>query len=94
MMSLVFAAALLAGAPADPPTVETPAAATPAATAASTPAKGEKPKRDALVCKREALVGTRLPTRVCMSQEAWDARRQDGKDELKQIQRGQPYNSN
>lgn len=91
MLSLVFAAALAASAPAEPPAAETPAAPT-AATAPA--AKADKPKSDAMVCKKEAVLGSRLPTRVCLRQEEWDARRTDSRDELQKIQRGQPYQSN
>ena len=81
-------AALLAGAPAaEPPTAKTP----PVNTAEPAAATGETPKRNDIVCKREAVVGSRMPTRVCLSREDWDQRRQEGRDELKKIQQGQPF---
>ncbi len=83
MLSLVFAAVLAA---------ETPAAAAASTTAAAP--KADKPKSDAMVCKKEAVLGSRLPTRVCLRQEEWDSRRTDSRDELQKIQRGQPYQSN
>ena len=88
MIALVFAAALATGAPPEPPTVSTPAtAAAPAAPAA----KSDKTK---LVCKTEQVVGSRLPVRVCLTQEDWNFRRAESQDELRKIQRGQPYQSN
>lgn len=92
MISLVLAAALVAGAPSEPPAAE-PTAAT-AATPAAAPAKADKPKPDAMVCKKEAVLGSRLPTRVCLRQEEWDQRKTESRDELQKIQRGQPYQSN
>lgn len=88
MIALIFAAALLAGA--EPP-ASTLSEASSAAPAAPAPAKGAKPKREDLVCRKEAVLGSRMPTRVCMTQEDWDQRRNDGRDELKKIQQGQPY---
>ena len=87
MMSLVFVAALLAGAPAatDPPSAAAPPAVT---------AKGEKPKPNDMVCKREEVLGSKLKQRVCMIQADWDARRQDGQDELKKAQSLRPSQSN
>jgi hypothetical protein len=90
MISLVFAAALLTGAPVESQPAEPPAAATSSAPAPKAP----KPKSGELVCKREAVLGSRLPSRVCLTQEAWDARRSESRDELTKIQRGQPYTSN
>lgn len=89
MVSLVFAM-MLAGAPAEPAPAAPPAGAT-AATA--TPTKGEKPKSGDMVCKKEAVVGSRMPSRICMTQQDWDLRRQDSRDELKKIQQGQPFQS-
>lgn len=83
MISLILAVALLAGEPAATP------AATPAPTAAT--AKPEKPKKPALVCKKEAVLGSRLPVRTCLTQEDWDQRRTDSRDELEKAQRNQPY---
>lgn len=86
MISLVFAAALLAGA-ADPAAQ----AATPAATAqSSTPTKAAKAGKDDLVCKREAVLGSRMKERVCMTQAAWDQRKIDARDEVEKSQSVKP----
>jgi hypothetical protein len=92
MISLVFAAALLAGAPVENQPAEPPPAATSAPAAA--PAPKAKPNRSDMICKREAVLGSRLPTRVCLTREGWDSRRAESRDELTKIQRGQPYQSN
>lgn len=89
MISLMFAAALLAGAPAAQP-AETPSATAPAAPAP----KAEKAKKNDMVCKKEAVLGSRMPTRICLRQDEWDLRRAESRDELSKIQRGQPYTSN
>ena len=86
MMSLVFVAALLAGAP---PATDPPSAAPPSASA-----KAEKPKPNDMVCKKEEVLGSKMKQRVCMIQADWDARRQDGQDELKKAQSLRPSQGN
>jgi len=81
MIALVFAAALMAAAP----------AAGEAATAQSaTPAKSEKPKKDELVCKKEAVVGSRMKTRVCLTQAEWDQRQADARSDIERSQSVKP----
>jgi hypothetical protein len=81
MISLVFAAALLA------------AAAEPAQSAAGAPqAKSEKPDKDGMVCKKEAVVGSRMKQRVCMTQAQWDQRKTDVRDEIEKAQSNKPLN--
>lgn len=84
MISLVFAAALLAGA-ADP--AQTAAAAT---TAAATPAKADKPGKDGMVCKKETVLGSRMKQRVCMTQADWDQRKNDARDDVEKSQSVKP----
>jgi hypothetical protein len=76
MIALVLAAALAAAAP-------------PAGEAAGTPAKATKAGKEDLVCKKEAVVGSRMKTRVCMTQADWDRKQQDAKDEVDAAQRNQ-----
>lgn len=80
MISLAFAILVLAAA--DP----APAAAAPAATAKTS----EKPKGDELVCKREAVLGSRMKQRTCMTQADWDARKADARDEIEKTQTNIP----
>lgn len=86
MISLVFAAALLAGG-ADP--AQTAATST-ATTAAATPAKADKPGKDGMVCKKEAVLGSRMKQRVCMSQADWDQRKNDARDDVEKSQSVKP----
>lgn len=81
MIAAVLAAALMAAAP---------AAAPAAATGTEAPTKAAKPAADEMVCKKEAVVGSRLKSKVCMTQADWDRRKQDSKDELDAAQRNQP----
>jgi hypothetical protein len=87
MIALVFATALMA---ASPTAGET--AAQPAATAK--PAKAAKASGTDTVCKKEPVVGSRMKTRVCMTQQEWDQRANDAKDELDAAQRNRPLQSN
>jgi len=77
MIAFVLAAALAAAAP-------------PAGETASTPAKATKAAKGDLVCKKEAVVGSRMKTRICLTQAEWDRKEQDGKDEVDAAQRNQP----
>lgn len=85
MISLVFAAALLAGA-ADPATQ----AANAATGKASAPAKAVKADKNEMVCKREAVLGSRMKERVCMSQADWDQRKADSRDDVEKSQSVKP----
>ena len=60
----------------------TPAAAVAAPTAAP-PAKDADP----LVCKKETVVGSRLPVKTCMHKSEADQRRQHDREGLEGIQR-------
>jgi len=82
MIALVLAAALAAAAP---PAGEA---------AAATPAKAEKAKGPDLVCKKEAVVGSRMKTRICLTQAEWDQKAIDAKTEVDAAQRNRPLQSN
>ena len=80
MISLVFAAALLAGAPAADPA--------PAGTTTVAPMKVEKakPGPNDVVCKKEPVLGSRMKSRICMTQGEWDARQAQDRDDLNRAQ--------
>lgn len=82
MIAIVFAAALMAAAPA----AGEQAAAT-GQTAA--PTKAVKAKKDDMVCKKEPVLGSRMKTRVCLTQHEWTQREVDGKADLDAAQRNQ-----
>lgn len=87
MISILLAAALFA-------------AGEPAASDAAKPAeaakadKGPKPNKDGMICRREAVLGSRMKQRVCMTQTEWDQRRQQDRDMVDQAQRNQPLTGN
>jgi hypothetical protein len=85
MISLVFAAALLAaGEPAAAPASAAGQAATPAKkTAAKDP--------NEMVCKREMVLGSRMKERICMTQAQWDTRRSDDRDNVEKAQSIRPF---
>lgn len=92
MISAIFAVALLSAA-ADPAA----AGATAAVPAASTPAKSTtaaKPDKDGLICKKEAVLGSRMKQRTCLPQSEWDLRKQTARDDLDAAQRNRPLQSN
>lgn len=82
MISVVFAAVLMAAAPAAQPASD------------AKPAKAAKASGNDLVCKKEAVVGSRMKQRVCLTQDEWDRRAVDAKDELDAAQRNRPLQSN
>ena len=53
----------------DPPAAPPPAAATPA----------EQARLDEVVCRTEAVVGTRFNSRTCMTRREWNQRRDDSR---------------
>ena len=40
----------------------------------TTAPKPEKIRKEDLVCRKEALVGTRMKTKICLTQAEWDQR--------------------
>jgi predicted secreted protein len=83
MIALVFAAMLQAGAP---------AAAQPPAQPAAPPAKAAKakPGPNDMVCKHEAVLGSRMKERICMTQGEWDQRQMQDREDLNRSQTQQP----
>jgi len=79
--TLALAAVLLAGAP----------AAEPAATGQPT-AKTEKakPGTNEMVCRKEAVVGSRMKERICMTQSQWDERSRQDRQDLDRSQTQKP----
>ena len=87
MIALVFATALMAASP-----TAGEAGAQPAT--AAKPAKATKASGGDMVCKKESVVGSRMKQRICMTQQDWDQRANDAKDELDAAQRNRPLQSN
>lgn len=81
MIALILSAVLMAAAP---PAGEA------AAQASGAPAKSAKPDKGDMVCRKEAVVGSRMKSRICMTQAEWDARQAQAKDDLDAAQRNQP----
>ena len=78
MISLVFVAALLAAAP----------AAAPVGTMTVAPMKADKakPGPSDVVCRKEPVLGSRMKSRICMTQGEWDARQAQDRDDLNRAQ--------
>ena len=55
--------------------------------AAAEPVKTSAPKEERQICKTEALIGSRVPKRVCATKQEWEARRAEDKDALDAMQR-------
>jgi hypothetical protein len=93
MMSLLIAAALFAGAaqtPAGGQAAEPrrPQAASGQTTISTLVVEGEerKPGPGDTVCKKEPMLGSRMPKRTCMVQADWQQRRVDDRQQLDQSQ--------
>ena len=88
MISLVLAAALfVAGEPA-----AAPAADAAKATKAADKAGAKDP--NAQVCRREAVAGSRLKTRICMTQAEWDERQRQDREMVEKAQSLKPLQGN
>ena len=73
------------------------ASSTPAAaeSAVAEPIKASTAKEDRQICKTEALIGSRVPKRVCATKKEWEARRREDKEHLDAMQRASsPHRSN
>ena len=57
---------------------------------AEQPAKKGKVNKDGLVCKKEAVLGSKLPTKVCMTQQQWDERKAIDRENMDKQQRYNP----
>ena len=79
MISLAFAIALLAagGEPAAP-------------TGAAATVKDAKASPTDVICKREAVLGSRMKERVCMTRAEWDQRRADARADVEKGQSVKP----
>ncbi|MCR5879216.1 hypothetical protein [Phenylobacterium sp. J367] len=82
MIAITFAAVLMMA--------DTTAQAAQPAPVAEQPAKKGKVNKNGLVCKKEAVLGSKLPTKVCMTQEQWDERRMIDRQNTEQQQRFNP----
>lgn len=88
MISLVFAAALLAAGADQAQASQTAQTAT---SAASTPTKVVKTAdKNEMICKREPVLGSRMKERVCMTQADWDQRKVDARDDIEKSQTNVP----
>ncbi|MFN3585342.1 hypothetical protein [Phenylobacterium sp.] len=57
-------------------------------------AEGAKKADDAnkMICKSEAVAGSRMPKRICATKAEWEQRRLDAKDALDKSQTNRPLN--
>lgn len=84
MLALMFFVAHLAAQPGD--RSEEPAVLR----TTTAPAPPEKIRKQDLVCRKEALVGTRMKTKVCLTQAEWVARGEADRDNLEKVQSQKP----
>lgn len=61
-----------------------------AANASEAPAASQSTERpeDRLVCRRERLLGSNRPQRICMTQRQWDNARDTSRDQLDRMRPG------
>ncbi len=82
MLALMFVVAHLAGQPAEG--LEEPVLRT------TTAPRPEKIRKVDTVCRREAVVGSRMKVRICMTQAEWDERSGTDRDQLEKAQSQKP----
>ena len=86
MIFLLFAAALFAAA--EPAAAQSASAPTPPAV------KAAKPDKDGLVCRKEAVAGSRMKSRICMTQAEWDDRQRQDREMVEKAQSLKPLTGN
>jgi hypothetical protein len=79
-VALMFATALMAETPKDTPAQAAQTAAAPAKTA-------KVDNKDGVVCKNEAVIGSKMPKRTCYNKAQMDAKAASDRDELDHMQR-------
>lgn len=77
---LFTATSIAAGEPVEPPTAKTREVAGATVTAPRPDNEAEAKDGKTVVCKRETLIGTRLPRRVCLTRDDFEARRVNSKE--------------
>jgi hypothetical protein len=85
---LGLAGNVLAGDEAVAAATEATAGSTPAAEASSdtTPAAAEgKQRKDGKICRSEEVTGSRMPKRVCLSAERWEARERAARELMREL---------
>lgn len=67
------------------------AAAMPPAVSTSTtpPSKKLRVEPDTLICKRERVIGTRMPSKVCRTAKQWQDRKAADRQDLERSQRSE-----
>ena len=83
ILSLAATLMMAASSPSAPAATET----TPPAAAATPVTPVAKSDKDRMICKTEALAGSRVPKKVCATKSEWDARRQEDRDQLEKAQK-------
>jgi hypothetical protein len=66
----------------------TPSSTTPAAVPAPVAPPSSKKDPNARVCKTSPVIGTRVPSRICMTRAEWEARTRQDRQDLEASQRG------
>lgn len=80
MIAMMLAATVLLAdaAPAAAPVGNKPTAA---------PAKDVKVNKDGMICRNERIVGSRMPSKVCMTPQQWEERKANDRQDLERSQR-------
>lgn len=79
LLTLVSAASIATAVAASETQTPSP---TPEAVPAPVTAPVSKKDPNARVCKNEAVIGRRVPTRICMTRAEWDQKARDAKESL------------
>lgn len=86
MLVMMMAAAVLLGGAAQN---------NPSQTEEATPPQAAQPEREAdegdrVICRREHVVGSNRPQRICLPKREWDAMRDDARNNADRLNRGAP----
>lgn len=88
-MPVAFVLALIlqqaSSTPAETPEVATPVAPVVVTANANTGAQASADPRDRVVCRREHVLGSNRPQRICQTQRQWEAQRDQSREELRDV---------
>lgn len=90
-IALIAAIALAASQAQQTPSTEAPAEAAPRTAETARADNREDPDR--VICRREHVVGSNRPRRICLPRREWDAIRDQSRDTMQHLQREQPQAS-
>ena len=90
MLTTLTVIAAILGAVQSPSSQQTPTAPSAATAAPETADRNGQDEADEMVCRRERVLGSNRPQRICMTRRQWAAERDAARETTRQMDRGMP----